>query len=116
MSPDPPDAEAGDEEYTADALERQLEQFKRQLVETIEQKDAEIERLKAELATEREQHDQQEQFEQLQDDIEELQENYISVYAVETVLAKQGVSRETIDDVIEAARVLEDNAEANIDS
>lgn len=114
MNPDASDAETSEEALSVDTLESQLDQLKQQLVGTLEQKEAEIERLEAELADEREHGVEQERFEQLQDDVEKLQENYLPIHAVETVLAKQGVSKETIDDVIEAARVVEDDAESTV--
>lgn len=115
MRPDTSDDETGEEVLTADALDTQLEQVKQQAVETLEQKEAEIERLQTELKTEREKRIEcQEQFEQVKNDVEELRKNYVPINAVETVLAKQGVSKETVDDVIEAARVVEDNAEATV--
>jgi len=115
MRPDTSDDETDREGLTADALETQLERVKQQTVETLEQKEAEIERLQTELEAEREQRvERQEQLEQLESNIGELRENYVPVHAVETVLAKQGVSKETVDDVIDAARAIEDNAEANV--
>ncbi|MFC7134884.1 MULTISPECIES: hypothetical protein [Salinibaculum] len=115
MRPDTSDDETGEEALTADALVTQLEQVKAQAVEMLEQKEAEMERLQTELEAEREKRVEcQERFEQVEKDVEELQENYVPINAVETVLVKQGVSNETVDDVIEAARAVEDNAEANV--
>ncbi|WP_302080743.1 hypothetical protein [Salinibaculum rarum] len=115
MRTDTSDEETDEEVLSAAALESQLEQVTEEAVETLAQKEAEIERLQAELTAEREQRIEcQEQFEAVESDVEELRENYVPIHAVETVLAKQGVSKDTVDDVIEAARAIEDNAEANV--